>query len=337
VSKLIFRCDANERQGYGHFVRCYELALALKEHHPEIILLFLGDFSDHAVERLRDKEIDYFITAAENPFLIATITAQITVNKDFLWIDSYLVQQSFFDSLTDINVCWGVFDDFQKLNFKQASLVVNFRLDAQKIYHYQVTNEALGVSYMPINQEFSRIREKQLEIGCKENVRSILVCLGGSDLHNTSLRLATLTSECFPSSQITLVVSKQDDYAILNQKNITILNMQKSLAPLIQDVDLIVSGGGRLKYEACYCGIPNAVLSQTKEQLKDTWIFTKYGLSVDLGLSCQFNENAIRPIISKLAKPQFRQQMRKQQLNNFDKNSREKLANIVSQVFSMRI
>ena len=49
----------------------------------------------------------------------------------------------------------------------------------------------------------------------------------------------------------------------------------------------IINGGGLIKYEAAFCGIPSATLSTTMEQHEDTEILAQKGLLFNLG--CQLN------------------------------------------------
>ena len=51
----------------------------------------------------------------------------------------------------------------------------------------------------------------------------------------------------------------------------------------LEKVDATINGGGLIKYETSFCGIPSASLSTTNKQHEDTLLLEKQGLLYNLG------------------------------------------------------
>lgn len=329
--RLVFWCDANADSGLGHFMRCFELAQACRQYNDSLAFLFLGNYSDQTRARLAKSNFNFIEKDCGSTFQINTLAGQCHPSRDFLLIDSYRPKQSFYDEIAALDYRWGVFDDFADLTFKGASLVINFRVDAERLCRYESDKVALSPQFMPIASALTPLRESIGQRPISADIKKVLICLGGNDIHSASANCANRVAAALPSAKIT-VISADNLIDCLNQ-GITALPLQADISPLLADTDLLVSGGGRLKYEACYCGIANATLSQTIDQHADTMILQEHGLTVDLGMSEECNSTAIKQGLG-LLDQKYRQVMRDNQYRYFPKDGNQRIAELICRVLS---
>lgn len=326
--RVVFRCDANSQTGHGHLVRCHELARALRDSHPDFEVSFLGNFSANALALMADTDLKVAEIAQEEAYSLDGLSEALQESSDFLWLDSYLLEQGFLDTLTRKGIRWGAFDDYQEFNMSGAQLVVNFRVGAEEWQPYGSAREARGLGYLSIADGFLPLRLEHEENLCSEEVETILVCMGGSDIHGVSIELTRRVAESYPGSKITLVLPSELRESLPDR--VTVLPMQRSIIPLMNECDLLVCGGGRLKYEAGFCGIANASLSQTAGESEDGQLLERHGLTVNLGLAEDMDGALLHQQLQKLSGQEARQEMRREQFACFDRNARKNLVEIVS-------
>ena len=71
---------------------------------------------------------------------------------------------------------------------------------------------------------------------------------------------------------------------------------------MFRDADLCICGGGLIKYECAYLGIPPAVISQTPQQHKETLAFTAEGLGFNLGYGPELTTGLLRQNLARFLK-----------------------------------
>lgn len=341
TNHLYIFCNGNPNVGFGHFSRCLALANILAKHRQEIRVKFIGHYTHHAIENFELANVD-FIRISETKAFTDESLKKISFNKalDFLLVDSYIAPQQFYDKLTLMSVKWGVVDDFATHDFSSANLVINFRVGASELFQYTSKRSGLGPGYMPVRFEFLPIRINNEKIPVKSVIKQILICLGGQDIHNISERLLDRVLVIFQHANVILLLADQIELRRLQNKyvsqhRILVDNFRSDIECVLETVDLLISGGGMLKYEACYCGIPNATISQTLKQHQDTALLAKEGLTLNLGLSLDFNLVQIDSTLSGFT-AEKRSTMRKQQCYKFPFDTHKRLVGIFDKEFSER-
>jgi len=87
-------------------------------------------------------------------------------------------------------------------------------------------------------------------------------------------------------------LDKYDDIEIIHITTIPLLvdnqryftkKLDYSIEKYFEKTDVIINGGGLIKYESAFCGIPSATLSTTNDQHQDTIILAKNSLLYNLG------------------------------------------------------
>jgi spore coat polysaccharide biosynthesis predicted glycosyltransferase SpsG len=333
LHRLILCCDANVQSGLGHFTRCFDLALALQAQQPAWQLAFLGDYSEHARDTLSRAALGV-LPAAANSFSIADLRARLTPD-DVVVVDSYLAGQPLHDFLNERGTRWAAFDDLGAHEYAGAQLVINSRIHAGQLFRYRSARAALGPRFMPLPAELSRLRQAREALVLGPEVQSILIFVGGTDLYAVGEDLARAASEVFSRASIQWIMSGAAPERPL-PRNVTCLPLQPSLTPLLASADLLLSGGGRLKYEAGFALVPNAALSQTPLQAADTAILAEVGVTWDLGQASHFDALTLARRLAPLAQLEIRTQMSEQQRAQFPSHENQPLLAMLREALGPR-
>ena len=278
--KYIFRCDANKKVGLGHLMRSLNLARALLKMNKDGECFFYGDFNKFSKELLKKYSIEYI----EN-------------NKKIL-SNSYIIIDSYYITLEEVKALKSVakklikIDDFNNSSLTDYDLIVNFRVKAGDLI-YKQKNVSLGLNYFLVKPELQKLRRKNIAKN-NQNYNNILIFIGGTDLYNISYKIAEILDGIVLKKNIRLITNNNNNNNNNNNKfkenTFEILPLTNSIEKYYANTDLIITGGGLSKYEAGYCCLANASISQTKYQYKDTSIMAREGLTFDLGMAETFTK-----------------------------------------------
>lgn len=317
-------CEANDKSGLGHFQRCLQLADAFRIHRPEVEVIFFGAYDDFAADLLQRSGLVF--NDAFDGWNHESVTSLDAMAADFVIVDTYRAPQSYYDGLSARGKLWGAFDDFGKQDLSAASLVINFRVGAEQLFDYGSRQQALGPACFPVAAGFQRSRECHQAMQLNPEVENVLICMGGSDLHRAGPVLAGSAAQVFPAANIRLLTAEASAYS---SERVEVLPLQAEVLPFLEQCDVLITGGGRLKYEACYLGIPNATLSQTQEQHEDTRIMADSGLTLDLGRGDTVDPGAVATGLAALVDLDTRTRMRRAQWDVFLEDGTRRLLTVV--------
>ena len=327
VSKIFFRCEGNIESGFGHFTRCIQISSFLKNQ-----IIFIGHFNELAISILKDKNISFAQIAKPNHF---NNDIPKYLEKGLLIIDSYVPKQEYYDNLNKLDISWGAFDDFNDLRFKGAKFVLNFRVGAQNMMKYESDCALLGVKYMPIDTNFLRLRNLRSNLLLTTEPKKALIFIGSSDLNQISIHIIDILKELYPSLDITTVLSEQDyknfeHDKIKQYKHLRLVKMKHNITDLLEDIDFIITGGGKFKYETCYSCIPSITISQTEGQYDDSLIFEEKKLTLNSGTTYSYDKIKLQKCILKIQKLENRARMIRHCKKTFTSNSNQNLAFAIS-------
>ncbi|MEW6989346.1 methyltransferase domain-containing protein [Colwelliaceae bacterium 6441] len=321
--RFLFQCNANVQSGLGHLIRCINIAKGLKSLSSEIAIIFCGDFNDFAISLLCDNNWAYQ-------------SAELTdlTKADTLIVDNYDTLQTDINGYRNKAGVLIVIDDFNLLDFSDVDLVINMRFNAEKEI-YSSKQSCLGLNYFPFNPSLVNIRDKNL---VKEycDFNHIFVFIGGSDKNNTGSKLISLIDQLVHFKKIYLIDSQTTTSRSLKSKNnqIVYLPLSKKSEEYYQQADIFISGGGGSKYEAGFCQIPNATISQTIEQADDTKILAKNNLTFDLGIITDIDDNPekVKALLTSFFEIKTRQLIIRHCHEAFHRDS---LSNLSKQILSL--
>lgn len=265
--RFLFYCDGNKLVGFGHFSRCLTIATELKKYPFEVS--FCGNYDRFSIERLSAADIPY------NAKMSADMSAIVLV-------DSYHQTEASLLAIKHLCMSVLVIDDFDEYRFSFLDGIINVRVAAEQ-FVTPTDKHILGVKYFPFSPELRAIRHNNLSIQALP-VTSILIALGAKDRFKVmDLLIETLDSLVCDVSLTILSAEKP----VVSCKNNTLkyFSFVENMADFYQEHDVVISGGGSIKYEAGFCMRANAAISQTVEQRHDTLLLQQHNVCFDLGLS----------------------------------------------------
>jgi len=280
LQNFLIRCDANKKNGFGHFSRCLNLARGIKHKLPKARIVFLGDY-DNVPTQLIEK---YKMVKKA---LFDSINDEVKFSRDFDYfiLDSYYIDQNYIDRYCEEPIKFIKIDDFNDLNLEQVEVVVNFCFRGTSI-KYRSKKQYLGVNYFPVSEEFKLLRLKNMS-QFKDRVDKVLVFFGAADKYNTSFKMVKLLDKVLKNATISLITI-QDQFQLHNSKNnneIEYLPLSPDMEKYLEKTDVVITGGGLTKYECAYSCIPNASLTQTVEQDEEVQTFANADLTYYLGMA----------------------------------------------------
>ena len=266
---ILILCDGNNQTGLGHLSRCLGIATSLKRVSPDIKILFQGNYNLNATQILGHYQINFCV----EPFSIDNQPPPLC-----LIIDKQVLKENQLIKLADKGHKVVLVDDFNRINTAPCTLVINFRVNAES-YDYSCERTALGMRYFPARPELKTVREDR-NARNHDSVRNILISIGGSDRFNIGPKIAQELGTYFCDTDINLVTNVIPDDLSMH-RNIAVFPLKNSLHDFLRDTDFVISGGGLIKYECIYCGIPNGCFNQTEYQLEDTETLMEEGLTMN--------------------------------------------------------
>ncbi|MBX7255656.1 MAG: UDP-2,4-diacetamido-2,4,6-trideoxy-beta-L-altropyranose hydrolase [Candidatus Hydrogenedentes bacterium] len=284
---VIFLCDATPEIGLGHVSRCVALAEAFQEQGKRS--LFHGKLEAGAADLIQQagfayEAIDSTLGECDRPALVRALVAH---QPCALVVDSYAVDSHDVSILGTAGVPVVVIDDFARLDRYDCTAVLNFGVAATQLpYRGSAKRWLLGLEYLLVRRALRTARQKR--VPAKGALRHVLVCIGGSDRQNLTLRVARMLRASNYEGALHVVVGASyedlDGLRRVLREGDRVDVQLPSLAAAMCDADLCICGGGLTKYEAAYLGLPCAVVSQNEDQATETVQFAADGLAFDLGL-----------------------------------------------------
>jgi len=271
MHRIVFNCNQTKQQGFGHFFRCLNFARHLKREN-KFLISFTGRFSPFSSSTLKEENFRILPLKCDKDLF------DLVSNFDFIVTDRYDINQDHLDKLSCNKLIKSiVLDDFYKLDFSNHDLIVNFRVGIN--YQYcRVKNKALGENFFIYKPELDKIRSNYQ---FRPVVNKLLFFGTGTNKSNSKFNElpAFLISE-FPQLKIIHITNQPLD---ISSEQYIPKAYTNSIETFFQGIDAIINGGGLIKYESAFCGIPSATLSITRDQNEDTEILADKGLLFNLG------------------------------------------------------
>ncbi len=327
MKQFDFYCDANLTTGLGHFSRCKRIALKMVHlSEDKIEICFIGEISEEVGKEIKDYGWNFKYTKA--------FQRQNMSSNKIAIIDSYRISNLELFCLNNRYSKTVFIDDFNKNDFSNTDLIINFRLDARKL-NYKSANIYCGLNYFPADDIMMDTRSntiRNLKNKTLYNISNVLVYLGAASDEIIRITLNAI-DKCLTGKKIILVsgLRKIDGILKSNNNEININSLTNSLSRFISKADIVISSGGLIKYEAAFCVTPNACINSTKEQLIDSEILSKRKLTYNFGLEEDLikNPDVLSSKMKKFLSNQEIELQRKSMVSNFYSNSTKNIALLI--------
>jgi len=279
---ILFRCDAHPQVGLGHLGRSIGLAEALR--HLGHSCFFLGQWDDVAQGMLEDARFTYHEApseagSSEDARSTARLAASLSAS---LVADSYSIRMEWVLNPARREVPTAMIDDFAALpDYTGCRAVLNFRIGAERMTYRGLSSERLatGPGFFCARDKLRELRDCRTP--SKPPWHRILLFLGASDRHGRAQAIYdALIGQTHPL-EIRVLLSSEAAASFRHRPG-EVLILPSRMEDHYAWCDACICGGGLVKYECAYLGLPVAMFSQTEEQQTDSEIFCAAGWGFNL-------------------------------------------------------
>lgn len=321
--KIVFRVDASNQIGTGHFMRCLTLAESLYKHGASIKfvsrhipLYFVDMLKTKGCQFLQlpniegakvDSDLQHadWLGVSQFEDALATKNALSTAKCDWLIVDHYALDSKWEKTLRPVTKKIMVIDDIADREHDCDLLLdQNYYQDMQSRYKGKVPDYCklmLGPNYALLRDEFLEIRSETKPRNGR--VKQVLVFFGGMDSQNytgkTIEAISALTEYRF---DVDVVIGSQhpnkDEIIHCCARHGYFCYVQTNkMAKLIAVADLAIGAGGSASWERCTLGLPAIVLSIADNQYEIAKSLSEVGAIIFLGTGEEFTDEKLKNLI----------------------------------------
>lgn len=286
MSKWLVRCDATHKSGLGHLVRCLGLVEALEDFGHEVC--FLGHIDEEFYEFLGCREILRAVneTGTIEDARDTAACAKKVVAKGIV-ADSYQITgETWSNEVSARTMAPVLFDDFaDRDEYGSCGGIINFTVGASEGLYRELASERLfiGPQFFPVRRELARQRSRT-KGPSPGDVQRLMVCLGASVAKEFLEGLLAVLGAIDWNGRVRVVVGKEHIGSLrIPGDEGESFPVSSSLAPHYSWADACLVGGGLMKYECAFLGIPCMIASLNDGQQRETDQFVGLGLGWDIG------------------------------------------------------
>lgn len=307
---VAIRVDASLAIGSGHLMRCLVLANNFRARGLEVQFIS-RDFSGNLCY-LIEKEgfrihklpwaLDAGVSWEEDAVQVKDILLRTGQKIDWLIVDHYKIEEQWEKSLHALVDKIMVIDDLaNRRHHCEMLLDQNYYPDAAKRYKGLVPvfcKSFIGPRYALLRDEFYSFRSMT-----KKNyyrVRNILVCFGGVDASNETVKtLKAIGRLDTQGIHIDVVVGDLNPHKAQVQEfcahmpNLKFYCQIEQMAELLARADLAIGAGGIMMWERCFMGVPSIVVVIASNQAASSAALAEEGIIWNLGLKEDVSEKDI--------------------------------------------
>lgn len=278
---FIIRADGNSVIGMGHVMRCLSIADAVKKQGIDPIFVTACEECTTMIEQrgfqTRLLTTDYRDMLSELPQLEQILAEEHEkIKKHVILVDSYQVSEAYYRELSKLAYVACLEDMGQPY---PVDLLINYNIYGEKLApKYEADSEnkpkktLLGVSYMPLRQEFLN----DIDYTLKEKVTDVMITTGGSDpffsakaftdsfLADKTLQEANIQYHIISGPFNSHAAELKDLYA--NTTNVVIHENVKSMKEIMRQCDVVLTATGSTIYEVSALGVPMLVFYFAENQ-----------------------------------------------------------------------
>ena len=328
---ILLRVDASEKLGLGHLMRSIALAQGLKKKsvHPFFIIKEAKEADLIADYGFDLQKISQKLNFKEDALRTMDIAAQLNAHAVIVDLShqSNVVDHinfvEYFRTLKKQGMTLIVFDDYKKIDFAVDIHIIPYYGAEATDYHFSdKTKPLLGLDYFIFREEF--IKEDTVLRTIKKSGHNVLVSMGGSDPANVTEKIVESLSDINKSMPLTLKVVLGGGFNSLRYKTVLhqiqklytygtcdVIENAKNMPELMLWSDVVITGGGLIKYEAALTGSPNIIISQKSieaERCED--YANRTNAAIHLGHFKDFKKDRIaRTVVNLLKDYETRQSM----------------------------
>lgn len=253
---VIILTEGGKDYGFGHVARCSSIYQAFEKFNVSPQFIINGDNSIDAILQ----NIDYTICDWKN----------LEFNdEDIVVIDSYHASSDFYQKISDTVSLAIYIDDNNRLEYPKG-IVVNGTILATT----SRDDSLFGSKYTPLRQDFWDANV----ISIKEDIKTVLITLGGNDLRNLTPKVVDLLkNESFTKKVI--IGNSFDNVDEIEKFDDELIHApdSKQMLEAMESVDLAISSAGQTLYELARVGVPTIAIGVVDNQINNIKNWQKQG------------------------------------------------------------
>jgi UDP-2,4-diacetamido-2,4,6-trideoxy-beta-L-altropyranose hydrolase len=283
---LVFRCDGGVTSGLGHVSRSVALAEAMAER--GVVSLFVGEHSAPARALLQAAGMARRDAggALGSDADVADLRRMLGADAPLgCVVDSYLADAAYLAAL-GASCPLVVLDDFAALSRYPCAAIVNVTVTGSHLLYPEGPVRLVGPRYLLARAALRRLGRKAAPVA---SAKKVLVALGGVDRHGLTEKVLEALARTDAGLSVRVIVRADDARraAIAERLNaFASARIEASLDDLAEPyawADACIAGGGLMKYEAGFLGLPVGVLAQSDGEADDVARCVALGFVHDLG------------------------------------------------------
>ena len=295
--RVAFRVDGGYKVGMGHLSECLALANEMQRN-DNICILFITKKHSKVSELLRDYHIELLSEKSLRNEIIA-------VNKILSKFRPHVLILDITDPYPSIKRNPLFFEWIRCLREKGIFLVGIEGISTRNYYPHMIVNGTIvpewhiysrkpqtryfiGPKYLILDRKFIELhREKRI---ISNNCNKILICMGGSDISNTTLKVINSLRSLKHNLEIALILGPwYKGESILKRKikdyphKIKVYRGVRDISRHMMDSDIAITSAGRILYELCATGTPSISIPIVKHQMYTAREMEKQKTTINLG------------------------------------------------------
>jgi spore coat polysaccharide biosynthesis predicted glycosyltransferase SpsG len=294
--KILIRADADAIIGMGHLSRCRSLLISLHKYLPLSKTTIITQNKKH-IYRFLDDSVDTHlieIYSIKESFYIFKKTG-----FDIVIIDTPKIANEFFEYKTKILT---VIDD-KGIGLSQQDVLIQPNLGkslTKRCGQYYLH----GGKYVILHPYFSKYSKLKRIIN--NHVQNMVVCFGGSDQCQITLKIIPVLLKLEKNLQINIVLGHaftnidEVKKLIENDKRFNISIAVNDMAKILWKSDIAILSGGTMLYEACSLGTPSIIIPQNKAQDQEALLFHNQKAIINYGQIQNFSHKSIKDKIESI-------------------------------------
>lgn len=312
--KVFVRTDASSRIGTGHLMRCLALAQALQQRGARVSFVMrevpaalteniecLG-FKLFRLPEGLPREEGWLSVPWDTDALQTAAVLEAHGNADWLVIDHYGIDYRWEERVRTTNCKILVIDDLAQAKHS-CDVLLNHNLMADA--HARYRSLVPGTCRLLAGPRFALLREEFHACRASlhrdfDQVRNLLVFLGGADADGVSLRVLKILDVMRPREfKVTVVLGAASPHrstvegAYADRAGFQVIVQSSNMAQLMAAADLAVGAGGVSTWERCCLGLPSIVIAIAENQLQVGRAAAGAGACLYLGSSADISDDEL--------------------------------------------
>lgn len=258
--KVIILTEGGKNIGYGHLSRCIALYDEIQNRSIEVELIIYGDVGN--IGLLKGK-----VFRNEDWINIEYLEKNL-LSEDYVIVDSYKADIEHYKKIALKSKRALYIDDNGRIEYPRG-IIVNPAIDSSYIdYSYMPEERVLKSSkYVILRPAFRYIENKKLQ----ENVRRIVVIMGGTDIRNITTKIVNNICEVNQNIIFDVVVDAFQFEKLSSINKIKNVNYHKDLSEIemkqiMLNADMAISGAGQTIYELIATHTPFIAIQVAENQ-----------------------------------------------------------------------